>query len=58
MKSIEEKLQPLHFMRVHKSFVVNLNKIDSIRNLKISIGPTFVPVSEQYADDLLKKINR
>lgn len=58
MKSIEEKLQPMHFMRVHKSFVVNLNKIDSIRNLKISIGSTSVPVSEQYADDLLKKINR
>ncbi|MFN3849920.1 MAG: LytR/AlgR family response regulator transcription factor [Spirosomataceae bacterium] len=58
MKSIEEKLQVMNFMRVHKSFIVSLDKIDSIRNLKINIANATVPVSEQYAEDLLKRINR
>lgn len=58
MKSIEEKLQIMNFMRVHKSFIVSLDKIDSIRNLKINIATATVPVSEQYADELLKRINR
>lgn len=56
MKSIEEKLSVLPFMRVHKSFIVSLDKIDSIRNLKISIGQHIIPVSEQFADELLVKI--
>jgi DNA-binding LytR/AlgR family response regulator len=56
MKSIEEKLSVLPFMRVHKSFIVSLSKIESIRNLKISIGTHIIPVSEQFADELLVKI--
>lgn len=56
MKGIEEKLVPKNFMRVHKSFIVSLDKIESIRNLKISIGTSVIPISEQYIDELLLKI--
>jgi len=44
------------FMRVHKSYIVSLNKIESIRNLKISIGAHLIPVSEQFSDELLRRI--
>jgi DNA-binding LytR/AlgR family response regulator len=58
MKSIEEKLSPSAFFRVHKSFIISLDKIESIRNLKIKIGNAQVPVSESYADDFFKMIGQ
>ena len=56
MKSVEEKFAIMPFMRVHKSYIVSLNKIESIRNLKISIGAHLIPVSEQFSDELLRRI--
>lgn len=56
MKSIEEKFSSLPFMRIHKSYIVSLNKIESIRNLKITIGTHLIPVSEQFSDELLRRI--
>ena len=56
MKVIEEKLSSHQFMRVHKSFIVSLPKIESIRNLKINIGSVIVPISEQYSEELLRRI--
>lgn len=57
MKSLEEKLPPQSFMRVHKSFIVNLQKIETIRNQRIAIGKHDIPVSPTSIDDLLKNIN-
>lgn len=56
MKSIEEKFAALPFMRIHKSYIVSLNKIESIRNLKITIGTHLIPVSEQFSEDLIRRI--
>ncbi|MGC3944873.1 MAG: LytTR family DNA-binding domain-containing protein [Chryseolinea sp.] len=43
LKLIEEKLPSDKFVRVHKSFIVSLEKIISIRKGKISIGGVQVP---------------
>ena len=58
MKSIEEKLPSSEFFRVHKSFIVSLDKIESIRNLKIKIGNAQIPVSESYSDEFFKVIGQ
>ncbi len=58
MKSIEEKLPSSEFFRVHKSFIISLDKIESIRNLKIKIGNAQVPVSESYAEEFFKLIGQ
>jgi DNA-binding LytR/AlgR family response regulator len=58
MKSIEEKLSSSEFFRVHKSFIISLDKIESIRNLKIKIGNAQVPVSESYAEEFFKLIGQ
>ena len=47
MKGIEEKLPPEQFMRIHKSFIVNVGKVTSIRNHQITIGKFEIPVSER-----------
>ena len=57
MKAIEEKLPSKQFMRIHKSFIVNTDKIESIRGQRIKIGTHDIPVSESSIDDLLKLLN-
>jgi DNA-binding LytR/AlgR family response regulator len=58
MKSVEEKLPSNEFFRVHKSFIVSLDKIESIRNLKIKIGNAQIPVSESYSEEFFKIIGQ
>ena len=49
MKSIEEQLPDDRFMRIHRSFIINLSKISVIeRNRIVFDGSTYIPVSEQY----------
>jgi two-component system, LytTR family, response regulator len=56
-KAIEEKL-PMHlFFRVHKSFMVNTSKIQSIRNGMIFINKHEIPLSENMREELMKKLN-
>ncbi|MFT4735575.1 MAG: two-component system LytT family response regulator, partial [Arcticibacterium sp.] len=56
LKGIEERL-PDNFMRVQKSYIVNLDKIQSIRNHRISIDKFEIPVSDTNMEELLKAIN-
>lgn len=57
LKGIEEKLPGQGFMRVHKSYIVNLNKIESIRRNQIKIGEHEIPVGESNLEELLKALN-
>ncbi|MEK6547259.1 MAG: LytTR family DNA-binding domain-containing protein [Bacteroidota bacterium] len=57
MKSLEAKVLPHGFMRVHKSFIVNLRKIESIKQQRIKIGTFDIPVSDSHAADLMEKLN-
>ena len=54
LKAIEEKLPPQKFMRVHKSFIVHVDKIESIRNREIRIGEAEIPVGESNLEELLR----
>ena len=58
LKGIEEKLPAQGFMRIHKSFIVNLNKIDSIRNREIKIGDWEIPVGESNLEALMQVLVR
>ncbi len=50
LKAIEEKLPSGLFMRVHRSFIVNLRQVNTIERGRIIFGKTYIPVSEQYKD--------
>ncbi len=50
LKSLEEKLPSDRFMRVHRSFIVNLCEIQTIERSRIIFGKTYIPVSDQYKD--------
>ncbi|MCR8556967.1 LytTR family DNA-binding domain-containing protein [Mucilaginibacter sp. BJC16-A38] len=52
-----EKLPLAGFVRVHRSFVIALNKINSIERNTILIGAIKIPVGDQYRDELMKRIS-
>jgi two-component system LytT family response regulator len=49
MKAIEEHLPSSQFMRVHRSYIVNLSKISIVERSRIVFdGKVFIPISDQY----------
>ena len=50
LKSILEKLPPDRFKRIHRSYVVHLQKIKSIVNRKVRLQSTELPVSDSFSD--------
>ena len=56
MKSFETDLPDEQFIRVHKSFIVNLNKIDKFNSKFIEIGTIKIPLSRTKKDELKKAI--
>lgn len=57
LKSIEEKLPAAKFIRVHRSYIVAINKIDFIQEGTISIGKTSIPVADTHKSNLNKRLN-
>lgn len=56
LKSWEEKLKGLPFMKIHRTAIVNLQKIDHIEGNLIGVGEHRLPVSEQYRDQLMERM--
>ncbi len=57
LKGIEEKLPEKRFFRVHKSFIINVDKVESIRSHQITIGAHEIPVSESNLEELMRLLN-
>lgn len=57
--SIKETLGELdnRFIRIHKSYVVNLNKIEALGASYVFINKTEIPIGKNYKDELIGKIN-
>ncbi|MBN1199442.1 MAG: response regulator transcription factor [Bacteroidales bacterium] len=52
LKAISEKLPSGRFMRVHRSYIVPLSKITSVRGKSIRVGNNRIPLGETYADEI------
>jgi two-component system response regulator LytT len=50
LKSLEERLPAKRFMRVHRSFIVALDKITSMNKNTIQVGKKLITIGEQYKD--------
>jgi two-component system, LytTR family, response regulator LytT len=58
LKALEEKLPTQRFMRVHRSFIVSLDNIQSISRGQIQINNSLIPISDQYKDNFNAFINK
>lgn len=56
MKKIDEGLPNHLFVRVHKSYIVALDKIESIERSRIMMGDKVIPVGDTYRDAFFKMI--
>src|ERR1700748_2213407 len=57
MKKMEDALPEQHFIRVHKSYIVSINKIDSIERSRIFIGDKIIPVGDTYREEFFKIVD-
>lgn len=55
-KSVEESLPAEQFLKIHKSFIVSISKIESIEGNEIKIGQHSLPISRAAKDDVMQKI--
>ena len=57
LKAVEERLPVAKFIRVHRSYIVALNKIDTIQDGALVINNKSIPVADAYRSTLNKKMN-
>lgn len=56
LKAVEDKLPKHIFLRVHRSFIINVSKIDTIEGGTLIINENFVPVSDSFRATLNKRM--
>lgn len=57
MKGIEEKLPSQDYIRVHRSFIIRIDKIDSIEDNTISYKEKLIPIGKSYREEVFKRLN-
>jgi two-component system LytT family response regulator len=58
LKAMTERLPDDKFARVHRSFIVSLGRIDSVRNRKIKIGDSEIPVGNSYVESFSRQLEK
>ena len=58
LKAMEDILPATDFVRVHRSFIVNVNAVEVIERQRIVFGKTYVPVSDSYREAFLAAMSR
>ena len=56
IKSLEEQLPAGIFSKVHKSFIVNINKVKSIEGNILDIGNQKIPISQNLKEKVIAEI--
>jgi two-component system, LytTR family, response regulator len=56
LKIMEEGLPAEQFLRVHKSYIIAINKIETIEKNRIFIGEHVIPIGETYRESFFKAI--
>jgi DNA-binding LytR/AlgR family response regulator len=57
IKNLETKVDGLRFMKVHRSYIVNLSRIDDIQENMLYIKGAVIPISKAHKSRVMQKIN-
>lgn len=57
LKSVEEKMCNTNFMKVHRSYIVNLQKIKNIQDNALVIDDKMIPISKSFRSEVMSRIN-
>lgn len=56
LKEINDRLPPEHFLRIHRSFIVNLSHVDEVAGTHVVIGKKAIPLSKTLRRELLDRL--
>jgi len=56
LKDIDEKLPIEHFIRIHRSFIVNLSHIDEVASSHVLVSRKVIPISKIHREELLQRL--
>jgi DNA-binding LytR/AlgR family response regulator len=56
MASVAEQLNPARFVKIHRSYVVNIRKVRQFAGSEVSIGEYHLPVSDQHRGELMARL--
>ena len=56
LKSLEEKLPSTDFMRIHKSYIVAKNRVNSLNGNQLELGDVTLPIGGTYRDEVMAKL--
>ena len=57
MKAVAERLPAADFIRVHRSYIVNVHKIQFVHRMQVRMGSKDIPIGESYRDSFFNSIN-
>jgi len=57
IKNLEEKVNRKTFMKIHRSFIINIQKVENIRENALYINGLEIPISKAHKADVIRRIN-
>ena len=57
LKDLDEKLPNAHFLRIHRSFIINISKIDELGNTHVVVASKAIPISKNYRNELMQRLH-
>lgn len=58
MKAVEEKFPSSRFLRVHRSFIVNFDRIQALEDNSVLVEGKLIPVGQTYLRDVMQRLNK
>ncbi|MBF9222945.1 LytR/AlgR family response regulator transcription factor [Hymenobacter ruricola] len=58
MKAVEEKFPSRRFVRVHRSFIVNVNHIQALEDNSLVVENKHIPVGQTYLREVMQRLNK
>jgi len=54
--TLQEKLDADHFMRIHRSYMVNLARLDTISENHVTLGNKVIPIGSAYREEFFRRM--
>ena len=58
MRAIEDKFPPAQFVRVHRSFIVNISRAQALEDNSLLVKDKYIPIGQTYMRGLLQRLNK
>lgn len=58
ISTIEKKLPDLQFMKIHRSYIIALDKIDFYSSEEVIIGDKSIPISRTYKESVIRRLEK